>query len=130
MKTKNFVISGLIGGIVIFLLDGLFYNVIFKDYFPSTDVNDYTLLYILIGELIYGLFVSYIFIKWAQITLFRVGAKAGALIGLFLALYISFFHLALMADATVTVAAIDTGIMILTSAVVGGLIGVVNGKLS
>lgn len=130
MKTKNFVISGLIGGIVIFLLDGLFYNVIFKDYFPSTDVNDYTLLYILIGELIYGLFVSYIFIKWAQITLFRVGAKAGALIGLFLALYISFFHLALMADATVTVAAIDTGIMILTSAVMGGLIGVVNGKLS
>ena len=130
MKTKNFVISGLIGGIVIFLLDGLFYNVIFKDYFPSTDVNDYTLLYILIGELIYGLFVSYIFIKWAQIKLFRVGAKAGALIGLFLALYISFFHLALMADATVTVAAIDTGIMILTSAVMGGLIGVVNGKLS
>lgn len=130
MKTKNIVISGLIGGIVVFLLDGLFYSVIFKDYFPSTDVNDFSLLYILIGELIYGLFVSYILIKWAQITAFTVGAKAGALIGLFLALYISFFHLALMADATVTVAALDTGIMILTSAVMGGLIGVVNGKLS
>ena len=129
MKVKNFVISGLIGSIVVFLLDGLFYNVIFKDYFPSTDVNDYTLLYILIGELVYGLFVSYIFIKWAQIKTFTPGARAGAIIGLFLGIYISFFHMALMADAKVSVAVLDTGIMILTSAVMGGLIGVVNGKL-
>ncbi len=34
MKAKNFLISGIVGGIVMFFLGWLFYVILFKDFFP------------------------------------------------------------------------------------------------
>jgi xanthine/uracil permease len=37
MKTKNFLVSGIVGGIVYFLLGWLFYGFLFKDFFPPQE---------------------------------------------------------------------------------------------
>lgn len=129
MKTKNFLVAGIVGGIVNFLLGWLFYGFLFLDYFPNQAENNTDLIYIFLGCTMYGLFVAYIYTKWAQITTAMTGAKAGAIIGLFLALYFNFFGMAMMEEATFQMAALDTGISIVMSAIMGAVIGVVNGKL-
>jgi len=130
MKTKNFLISGLAGGIVDFLLGWLFYGILFKDYFPApTEESTQTMILILLGCITFGLFVAYIFTKWAQITTAVTGVKAGAIIGLFLALFMNFFNMAMNTEATTQMFAMDVGISIVMSAIVGAVIGSVNGKL-
>src|SRR5690606_29556864 len=95
MKTKNFLVSGIVGGIVDFLLGGLFYMALLKDFFPENACHDgANLVLIAIGCLIYGLFIAFIFTKWAQISTAVTGMTAGALIGLFLGLYWNIFPMA------------------------------------
>ena len=130
MKTKNFLGAGIVGGIVDFLLGWLFYGMLFKDYFPQPgDDNANAMVMIFLGCLTFGLFIAYIYTKWAQITTAGTGAKAGAVIGLFVGLFYNFFNMAMMADASMQMAALDVGIGIVMTAIVGAVVGVVNGKL-
>ncbi|HMC00146.1 MAG TPA: hypothetical protein VKN14_03815 [Flavobacteriaceae bacterium] len=129
MKTKNFVVSGVVGGIVDFLLGWLFYGMIFKDTFPQPEEHSNTMIMIFLGCLTFGLFVAYIFTKWAQITTLATGAKAGAVIGLFIGLFYNFFNMAMDSSATFELMALDVVIGIVMSAIVGAAIGLVNGKL-
>lgn len=129
MKTKNFVVSGIVGGIVDFLLGWLFYGIIFIDTFPQPEESANTMLFIFLGCLTFGLFVAYIYTKWAQITTALTGAKAGAIIGLFIGLFFNFFNLAMNASATMELAALDVLISIAMTSIIGSAIGAVNGKL-
>ncbi len=87
------------------------------------------MIYILLGCLTYGLFIAYIFNKWAQITKAGTGAKAGAMIGLFLGLFYNFFNMAMMPETTYELAALDLIITIVSSAIIGAIMGAINGKL-
>ena len=78
MKTKNFLVSGIVGGIVDFLLGWLFYGIIFINTFPQPEENSNTMIFIFLGCMTFGLFVSYSGTKGAQRTTARTGAKAGA----------------------------------------------------
>ena len=129
MKTKNFLIAGIVGGIVDFLLGWLFYGIIFLDTFPQPEESSETMLFIFLGCLTFGLFVSYIYTQWAQISTFSTGAKAGLIIGLFVGIYYNFFNLAMGPETTMQLAALDVGISIVMTAIIGGVIGLVNGKL-
>ena len=129
MKTKNFLVSGLAGGIADFLLGWLFYGMIFKDSFPQPEENSNALVMIFLGCITFGLFIAYIFTKWAQITTASTGAKAGAVIGLFVALFYNFFNMAMTADVAMQTVALDIAISIVMTAIVGAVIGAVNGKL-
>jgi len=129
MKTKNFVVSGIVGGIVDFLLGWLFYGIIFKDFFPNPEENSNTMIMIFLGCLTFGLFIAYIFTKWAQITTFATGAKAGAIIGLFVSLFYNFFNLAMDSSITTQIVALDVAISIVMTAIIGAVIGAVNGKI-
>ncbi|GAA4817352.1 DUF1761 domain-containing protein [Litoribaculum gwangyangense] len=129
MKTKNFLISGIVGGIVDFLLGWLFYGLIFKDTFPQPEESSETMLFIFLGCITFGLFMSYIFTQWAQISTASTGAKAGAIIGLFVGLFYNFFNLAMSSDATMQLAALDVAIGLVMGAIIGAVIGMVNGKL-
>lgn len=129
MKTKNFVVSGIVGGIIDFLLGWLFYGIIFIDTFPQPEESANTMLFIFLGCLTFGLFVAYIYTKWAQITTALTGAKAGAIIGLFIGLFFNFFNLAMNASATMELAALDVLISIAMTSIIGSAIGAVNGKL-
>ncbi|GAB1857435.1 hypothetical protein MHTCC0001_22710 [Flavobacteriaceae bacterium MHTCC 0001] len=130
MKTKNFLISGIVGGIVDFLLGWLFYGIIFKNTFPQPEESGQTMLFIFLGCLTFGLFMSYIYNRWAQIATATTGAKAGAIIGLFIGLFYNFFGLAMQPAKTFDLAALDVGISIIMSSIVGAVIGAINGKLS
>ena len=125
MKTKNFLVSGIVGGIVDFLLGWLFYGIIFINTFPQPEESSNAMLFIFLGCLTFGLFVSYIFTKWAQITTAITGAKAGAIIGLFIGLFYNFFNLAMNATTSMKLATLDVAISVVMSCVIGA----VNGKI-
>lgn len=129
MKTKNFLVSGIVGGIVDFLLGWLFYGIIFKDTFPQPEESSNTMIFIFLGCITFGLFVAYIYTKWAQITTLMTGIKAGAIIGLFIGLFYNFFNLAMNTMSTMELAALDVVISVVMTAVIGGVIGALNGKL-
>lgn len=129
MNAKNFLVSGIVGGIVDYLLGWLFYGIIFKDEFPVT--GELNLTMIALGSLTVGLFIAYIFTKWAQISTMQTGLQAGAVIGAFLALYFDFFINAMKATADINwqTLGLDVLITIVMSALVGATIAFVNGKL-
>ena len=129
MKTKNFLISGISGGIVNFLLGWLFYGLLFVESFPQPEESSNTLIMIFLGCLTFGLFLAYIFTNWAQITTVSTGAKAGAIIGIFMGLYFNFFNMAMNTEATNQLFALDVGISIIMTAITGAIIALINGKL-
>lgn len=130
MKTKTFVIAGLVGGVVDWLLGWLFYGIIFANKFPQPEEGTNAMLFITFGCFSYGFFMSYIFNKWAQISTLITGAKAGAIIGLFMGLISVFFTLAEKPTAEYELAGIEMLISILMGAAVGAVIGMINGKLN
>jgi hypothetical protein len=129
MKIKNFLVAGIVGGIVDFLLGWLFYGIIFKDSFPQPNDNSNALVMIFLGCLTFGLFISYIYSKWAQISTAKTGAKAGAIIGLFTGLFYNFFNLAMSSEPNFSLVALDVVIGIVMTAIIGAVIGLVNGKM-
>ena len=130
MNTKSFIIAGLAGGIVDWLLGWLFYGIIFADKFPQPDTESNAMLYITLGCFTYGFFISYIYNKWAGISTFSRGLSAGAVIGLFMGLAANFFRMAEQSSDNYEMFAIDMAISIAMVAIVGGVIGFVNGKLA
>lgn len=129
MKTKNFLVAGIAGGIADFLLGWLFYGMLFKDYFPQPEESTNAMVMIFLGCMTFGLFYAYIFTKWAQITTLTTGAKAGAVIGLFVSVAMNFFNMAMNSAATFQTFAIDVAIGIVMGAIIGAVVAVVNGKL-
>lgn len=130
MKTKNFLISGVVGGIVNFLLGWLFYGILFKDFVPQPpEEGAENMVLIFLGSLTFGLFLAYIYTKWGQISTAVTGAKAGAVIGLFLGLFWNFFSAAMSAAPDYQYFAIDVVITIVMSAIVGAVVAAINGKI-
>ncbi|WP_282135598.1 hypothetical protein [Seonamhaeicola maritimus] len=129
MKTKNFLVAGIAGGITDFLLGWLFYGILFVDTFPQPEESSQTMLFIFLGCLTFGLFISYIYNQWAQISTLATGAKAGAIIGVFMGLFDNFFNLAMNTDLTYSLAVLSVGIYIVIVTIVGSVIGLVNGKM-
>ncbi|NNE33131.1 MAG: hypothetical protein HKN40_12265 [Winogradskyella sp.] len=130
MNTKTFVVAGLVGGLVDWLLGWLFYGIIFVDTFPQPSEDSNALLFITFGCFTYGFFISYIYNKWAQISTFSTGARAGAVIGVFMGLITIFFNMAMETEIDYTMYLTDLGISIVMAALVGGVIGLVNGKVT
>jgi hypothetical protein len=129
MKMKNFIIAGVVGGIVNFLLGWLFYGMLFKDFFPQ-DEETMKLELIFSGCLVYGLFMSYIFTKWAGITQATTGAKAGAIIGFFYSLSVNLFMIAEPKfGISYETMVIDVAISVVSAAIIGAVIAIVNGKI-
>ena len=89
MNVKNFLISGIVGGLVNFLLGWVLYGMLFKDLYPQNE--NMNLMFVFLGCMTFGLFIAYIFSKWAHITNLVTGMKAGAIIGIFNSLSMNFF---------------------------------------
>ena len=126
MNAKNFLVSGVVGGIVNFLLGWVFYGIVFKDIYPQNE--NMNLLFIFLGCMTSGLFMAYIFTKWAGITNPVTGLQAGAVIGLFTSLSMNFFMYSSM-PVNYQNMALDVIITIVISALMGAAIAFVNGKM-
>ncbi|MFM2369824.1 MAG: hypothetical protein RL619_2137 [Bacteroidota bacterium] len=129
MNVKNFLVSGIVGGIIYFLYGWLFYGILFKEAFPSNGNENYLMIFL--GCLTFGLFTAYIFIKWAGISNWITGFGAGAILGLFMAFYMDFFanSMKLTPDIDFQIMALDIAITVVMSALTGTVVALVNAKL-
>jgi len=125
MNTKSFFLSGIAGTIVCFLLGFLFYGLIFTD-LHAEDAEP-SMLFIFLGCLFYAFAFALIFSRWAHISTFDSGAKAGFLIGLLWSLSMSFFMISsegVLDSNFALMIAIDA----VSAAIMGGVIALVIGK--
>ena len=129
MNVKNFIIGGIVGGIVDFLLGWLLWGILFASVFPPKDESKMNMPFIFLGCMTFGFFISYIFSKWASISTALSGAKAGAVIALFLSLFNNFFHNSNTLTPDYQTMAIDIVLTVFCGAIVGTVIGIVNGKM-
>lgn len=94
MNTQKFLVSGIVGGIVSFLGGYLIFGLLMADFFATNvgtvsagvmrNMDDFVWLALCLGSLLHGLFISYIFNKWANIVTIVAGAMAGLVIGFFM----------------------------------------------
>ncbi len=131
MNTKKILVSGVVGGIVNFLLGWLFYGILFESQFPIKEGEVMNITMIALGSLVGGLFVAYIFTKWAHISNWTKGLQAGAIIGLFLALYYDFYYNAMKATADIDcqTLGLDVVITIVYTALSGAVIAIIIDKM-
>jgi uncharacterized membrane protein len=130
MKTKNFLMSGLAGGITYFLLGWLFYGMLLVDVIPQPPEQGAEHMFLIfLGSITFGLFLAYIYTKWALISTAATGAQAGAVIGIFLGLFWNFFNAAMSATPDYQNFAIDVVVTVIMSAVTGAIVALVNGKM-
>ncbi len=126
MNAKNFIVGGIVGGIVNFLLGWVFYAKLFPNIYPESP--DTKLEFIALGCFTFGFFVSYIFNKWAGISNPITGIYAGAVIGLFNGLSMNFF---MYSDIPLNVQNMitDVAICTITGSIIGAAVALVHGKM-
>jgi len=126
MNVKIFLVSGVIAGIINFLLGWVFYGILFKDIYPEGE--NMNLIFTFLGCITYGLFIAYVFTKWAGITRPITGIQAGAVIGFFTSLSMNLY---MYSNKPVNYQnmALDVVITIAISAVMGAAIAYLNGKM-
>ena len=127
MKVKSFLVAGIVGGIVDFLLGWLFYGILFKDTFPMTGKEN--MLFIFLGCMSLGFMMSFIYTSVASINIWSSGLKKGAIIGLFLALYTNFFMNANSTTINYNTTGLDVAITVVMTSLLGAVIALINGKL-
>lgn len=127
MKISNFIAGTFVGTIVYYLLGGLAYGVLFTDLYPQDDKMNH--LFIVLGCLFFVMLLTYIFTKWANISTWMTGAKAGAVIGLFYSLSMNFFMYSSM-EVDYQNIATDVLINVVTAAITGAVIGIVLGMMN
>ena len=122
MNTKSFLLSGIVGAIVYFLLGWLFYGVLFTELHGDSEP---CMWMIALGCLFMALLIALIFNRWANISTFSTGFKAGFVIGLLYSLSMNFFMYASKEIDTdfFIIMAIET----ISVAILGGAIGAASG---
>ncbi len=128
MNAKNFVVAGIVGFIVDFLLGGLFYGVIFPDIYKTTLNESEHMQFVTLGCLVFGFFVSYVWIKWAGFTNWLSGLKAGAIFGFFYGLSMNMFMASGMGFVMENFIK-DMIAGIVMAALVGAAVAFTNGKM-
>lgn len=128
MNLKNLTLSGLAGAVVNFHLGWLVYGIIFMDSFPQPEEGTNNMVLIFLACLVMSLFLAYIYMQWAQIKTMGTGAKAGAIIGLFLGLNWNLWTM-VMETRDIQTVILDVVLTVVMTAITGAVIGMVLGKL-
>jgi phage-related minor tail protein len=132
MISNKTLIAGLLGALVSFLLGWLVWgvflrNVMMENVGSATGVmrGDDEMIWwaLILGQLFFGLFLALIFSRWAGISTFATGAKAGAVLGGLMALYFDLMMLATTHIMTPTGAVVDIIANVVVTAITGGAIG-------
>ena len=127
MNTKNFLVSGLVAGIVDFLLGWLFYGMLFPDLYPKEGEDN--ILFIALGCLFFGFLLAYIYTVVASIVNAMEGLKVGAVFGLLYSVSMNLFMNSSVIDPNYQNMATDVVIGIVMTAIMGAAIGLINGKM-
>lgn len=121
--TKKLFLSGIVGSIVYFLSGWLAYGVLFTE----GTTGEESMLYIALGCIFYTFIYAAIFTRWANISTFKSGFKAGVILGGLHALSMHFFFLT--GDFNFMFFIKDLIINIIMTAFMAGVVGYVCGKI-
>jgi hypothetical protein len=131
MNTNKFLIGGILGGIVVFLLGWLVWGMLLKDFMatnagtatgvmrPDDQVVWWSLV---VGNLFNGFAVSYVLSK-AGVNNAGTGAAVGAVVGLLVAAAFDFTMYGVSNLSTVKGALVDIGANTIVTAIVGAIVG-------
>ncbi|MEK7255565.1 MAG: hypothetical protein AAB316_12525, partial [Bacteroidota bacterium] len=134
MNTNKILLGAVAGGITYFLLGWLVYGTLLKDFTQSypelkpetvTDImrNPMVMWAMALGCLVYGLFLAIVMGRWASISTFAAGAKAGAIIGLLWAFASDLMMYSMFKTMSLNAVFIDPLIAGVLSAITGGVVG-------
>ncbi|MEZ4899212.1 MAG: hypothetical protein R2806_20375 [Saprospiraceae bacterium] len=137
MGANKILISGLVSGIAVFLLGYLFYGVIFMNTMEGMtgsatgvmrEMDAMVWWALIVGNLLWGFLLAYIFGMWAGIFTFMGGLKGGAIIGL---LATGAFDLTMYATSNITTlggSILDIVIFTVIMGIAGGVAGWMLGR--
>ncbi|WP_309612799.1 hypothetical protein [Flavobacterium sp.] len=130
MNVKNFIVGGIVGGIVDFLMGWLVWGILLKDTFPKPEgAGADNMMFIFLGCMSFGFMLSYIFAQGEGVSQWMQGVKVAVGVALFMSLANSFFESMYKDSMDVKMVAIGVVASIVVAAVVGSAIAVTNGKM-
>lgn len=127
MNVKNFLVSGILGGLVYYLLGWVFYGMLFTDLYPQSENEN--MMFILLGCLSFGLFLAYLLTHLSDTQTINSGVSRGAVIGFFYAVTMNLFMYSSQ-EPNYQNMGIDVIINIVMGALTGLVIAFLNGKMS
>ena len=134
MNTNKLLLSGVAGGVAFFLLGFLVYGVLLMKFFEANagtatgvmkEPMDWWAL--ILGNLAWGFLLAVICLRWANISTFATGLRAGAIIGLLTGLSFDLMIYGTSNLSFLTGTIVDVLIFTALSAVAGGVVGLVIG---
>lgn len=123
MKTKNFLIAGFFGGFIIFLLDWLFYEILFANFFASEPM---TLFHMIGNCFTFGFTIAYVLICLVNVQKASLGLKYGGIIGLLFGLMSNFALWGTRITTDWDKFALDVLISSIVAATAGAIVGRIN----
>ena len=133
MDTKKFLTGTVVGGITYFILGFVFYAVLFEGFFQANlgsatgvfKTDDLIWWSLLLGNFAGAGLLTYIFLKWAHISTFKSGLRAGAAIGFLMTLSWDMIGYGTGNMLNLQATLLDVVIGTIMTAVVGAAIGAV-----
>lgn len=129
LNTKT-IVAGIIGGVIYWLLGWVFYGMLLMDFFEANSTIDImrpeeemVMWSLLLGNLVWGYFMAYVFHHWANISTWATGAKAGALIGVLVSMAFNMISFGVNNVSTMMAGVVDVVVMGVMSAIIGAVIG-------
>ena len=130
MNVKNFIVGGIVGGIVDFLLGWLIWGILLKDTFPKPDgAGADNVMFIFLGCMAFGFLISYVFSQGEGISNIPAGIKMAIGIALFMSIANNFFMNMYSETLDVKLMAIDILASIVVATGVGAIVAYVNSKM-
>jgi len=131
MNVKNFIVGGIVGGIVDFLLGWVIYGMLLKDTFPKSPCDGpvENMLFIFLGCMSFGFLISWVFSQGEGISNMAAGIKMALGISVFMCLCTNFFMHMTQETIDVKLLAIDLVAGMVLATGVGAAVAMVNGKM-
>ena len=130
MNVKNFIVGGIVGGILDFLMGWLVWGMLLKDVMPKPEgAGPENIMFIFLGCMCFGFLISYVFSQGGGISQCVLGIKIAFGISLFISLSNNFFYNMYKEAIDFKLMGIDVIASTAVGAVVGAIVAVVNGKM-
>ena len=131
MSNSKIFTAGLVGAIAAFLLGFIIYGNLLMDFFTQNSGSatgimrgddEMQWIPMILGHVTWGMLFAIIYGRWANISTFASGAKAGALLGFLIGASFDLITLGSTHINNVTATIVDIVVMVVVSAIVGGIV--------
>jgi uncharacterized membrane protein len=136
MNLTKILIAGIAGAVVAFILGFISWGIVFDSFFDNnlgsavgvSIEDDMLWVPMILGHLSWGMLFALIYGRWARISTFATGAKAGAVIGFLAACTFDLIQYGSTNVYNLAATVVDILIMTVIATVTGGLIGMLMQK--